>query len=113
MILVIPTPSDVDSFTQLTSLDGASFELRFRWNPRAAGWFLDVFDAGGEAIVLGVRIVVSWPLLRRVTHAGRPAGEIMAVDTTGGGDPGRDDLGSRVVLKYFDAASVAELRGTV
>jgi hypothetical protein len=108
--LVIQTSSTYDSFTQVTSLDGSTFELRFRWSDRAAAWTLDVLTEDGEAIALGLRIVVSWPLLRRVVHPRRPAGELMAVASAGGGDPGRNDLGARVVLKYIEAATVEELR---
>lgn len=110
MIRTVPLTSDVENFTQVTALDGTNYVFVFRWNERAQAWHFDLYTEDGEPIAMGVRVVVSWPLLRRCVSARRPPGELIAVDTTGQGDPGRSDLGARVQLQYIEAETVAELR---
>lgn len=109
-ILALQLTSDAERFTQTVSLDGSAYQLTFAWNNRAQSWNLDVAAGDGEPIASGLRVSVGWPLLRRCVHARRPPGELMAIDATGGGDPGRDDLGVRVTVHYIEAETVAALR---
>ena len=91
------------------TLDGRTYRLRVRWLPRIATWVLDVADAEGVDLLLGVPIRPGQSLLR--PHVGerlpgRGYGQLIAVDTSGKGhDPGRDDLGTRVQLVYCPAVS--------
>jgi len=110
MISIIPLTSTDASFKQTTALDGTNYVFVFRWNDRAQAWHFDLSTEDGTPIAMGIRVVVSWPLLRRCVSERRPPGELIAVDTTDQGDPLRSDLGTRVVLTYIDAESVAELR---
>lgn len=90
-------------------LDGRPYVLELAWNARAAAWFLHVRDADGGPLLMGLKLVVGLPLLRRFRHEDRlPRGELIAVDTQGAAaDPGLDDLGRRVLLLYLDAADLA------
>lgn len=101
------TPGESDQRQRVT-LDGVVFGLRLRWNARAAAWVLEVYDAAGDALALGVTVRVGHPLLTpRGNRPGLPAGDIMAVDTTGAyRDPTLDDLGTRVELQYADASEL-------
>lgn len=102
-ILVIPTTTDVPHYSVQVELDGALFTFTLRWNERAGAWFMTVADANDETIVAGIKVVVNFPLLRKLVAENRPAGEIYAVDPTHDGDPGRNDLGGRVLLMYKEA----------
>lgn len=107
MIRRISTEGDTTrgSYTQRTVLDGREYLLRFRWNQRAAKWYLSIYDQNEIPIYEGIKIVTNFPLLGyRIVDARRPPGEIIAVDVTSDRDPGLYDLGSRVVLMYVDAA---------
>lgn len=106
-IFTIPTSTTQAHYRQATALDGEDYVLRFQWNARAGGWFLELADADGVPIVSGVRIVADFPLLRRVTDPRRPPGELIAADLSGQAlDPGFAELGERVVLTYLDAEEV-------
>lgn len=120
MSVVLPLRSDLPFFDVKADLDNVTYTLEFRWNVRAAGWFLNVLDEQGQAILAaGLRVVVNFPLLAHIPSNkyrrqlefqfwGRsPPGALVFVDTGGKGeDPGLTDLGVRVALLYF---SVAEL----
>jgi hypothetical protein len=103
--LTLPTRTDGTahySFDVL--LDGAKFYFDLRWNARDGAWYMSISDRDRAPIVSGVRVVTNWPLLRRCVDPRRPAGTIIAIDSTEEGDPGLTDLGGRVVLTYTEAA---------
>lgn len=101
-VLTLPVRSDFDRFAFQVDLQGTLYNLAFRWNDRAGAWFFTLADADGDPIVAGKRVSVDVPLLRNVTDARRPAGEILALDTNGAGDPAQSDLGGRVVVVYVE-----------
>lgn len=107
MSVVLPLRSDLPFFDVKADLDDVTYTLQFRWNVRAAGWFLDVLDEQGETILAaGVRVVVDFPLLAHITGRS-PPGALAFVDTGGKGeDPGLTDLGVRVALLYFSATEL-------
>lgn len=108
MPLVIPLPSGLPNFDVQADLDGTTYTLALRWNVRLGAWFLRVLDAQGVVVLLGdQRLVADFPLAAYVTGRS-PPGFLAAVDTSGAGmDPGFDDLGSRVILRYTTAAELA------
>ena len=103
------TPNGVARWTQRTALDGVDYLLTFRWSQREGHWLLDVATAEASPIVSGLALVVGSLLLVGVVDARRPAGQLVAVDTTGANDadPAFDDLGTRFVLTYVTAAELA------
>lgn len=96
----LPASSTGEAFQFEVELQGALFTFLFLWNSRDAHWYMTVSDSNGVPILSGRRVVVDWPLLRNVADLRRPKGEIVALDTTGEGDPGLADLGGRVPLLY-------------
>lgn len=88
--------------------DGITRRLEIRHNPRdvtanaTGAWWLDLFRADGTALVLGVKLALGRDKLRRFAYIdGMPAGMLHVVDSSGTHvEPGRDDLGGRVVLQY-------------
>lgn len=102
--LVIPTTGDPYS-SQRIALDGKSYTLSLAWNQYASSWSLSLFDENEEPIVVGLRVISNWPLLRYYGFDPRmPPGELYAQDVTGDGSPpGLDDFGEgkRVELTYY------------
>lgn len=88
-------------------LDGRDYLLVFDWSGREGAWYVHILDASGSPIVTGRKVVANGKLGHRSIDPRRPAGLLMAVDPTGAGDPGIDDLGRRVFLVYASAAELA------
>lgn len=109
-VLTIPTQQGVPFYTQRTALDGRDYTLRFAWNQRAQRMYLDLLDAtkGDAPILVGLKLITNWPLLRAY-HArpGVPPGELGVLtklaDTS---PPGLNDLGVglRCELVYLSKA---------
>ncbi len=91
-------------YDQTTQLDGREYLMVFQWATREACWYLGLYDQNETPIALGIRLVVSWPLLRRfATDPRLPPGVLFCADLTGQNadivEP--TDLGSRVLLTYI------------
>ncbi len=83
-----------------------------RWNERDEHWYFDLLEQDNTAILTGVRIVLGTYLGRRSRHPLLRGGVFIAIDTTGEGrDAAFDDLGTRVVLRYFTVQDVMAGRG--
>lgn len=109
MIVEIPTkPAGAARWVQTTPLDGVDYQLTFDWLGRLSRWCLHLADGDGVPIRTGIILNTQAVLLRGLTDARRPVGELAIVDRTGrlDADPGLDDLGSRFALVYFDAAEL-------
>ena len=95
----------VRAFTYAIVLDDVSFQFTLRWNARVNNWVIDVADAGGNPIVTQVALRLGTDLL--APHRGYPvpAGSLNVFDTSGeGAEATRDELGTRVLLQYVEAA---------
>lgn len=105
--LVLPVRSDVVAFSFETDLEGRSFSFEFRWNARAGLWFVSIADATGAPVVTGRAVVLGSDLRGSGVDPRRPPGAVLAVDTDGESrDPGRYDLGGRVLICYVESAEV-------
>lgn len=98
MFLTLPINSTLDASVRL-ELDGETYELRTYWNARNTSWYLDILDSDGAALLEGKRIGTYTWLNRNVPSM---SGSLIAVplDTLDTTDPGRDDLGDRVIIMY-------------
>jgi hypothetical protein len=102
--LLLATVNDGSTkFRFETELEGTLYRFLFIWNERDEAWFMTVSDTDDDPIASGVRVVADFPLLRRVADARAPLGDIVALDSTGEGDPGLADLGVRVSLVYEES----------
>lgn len=102
--LILPANSDAPYYDFDVDLEGSSYTFEFYWNARSAAWFLTVYDATGDAIVAGRRVVLGVPLFGRSVDTRLPPGFLIAIDTgTTEEDPGRNDLGTRVVIVYVES----------
>lgn len=116
----IPLPAGLPHFELQARLDDITYTLEFRWNVRAAAWFLNILDADGAALYrAGARVVVDFPLALhgeraqldgdgKVIVAGAPPGMLVVLDTTGRHtDPDFDAMGTTAQLLYYTAAEMA------
>lgn len=110
-VIQLPLRTDLTHYDFGITLDGVAYNFELRWNTRDEAWFLDLRLESGEAVYTGIRVVINWPLALRCRHESHPPGQLLAVDTSGkDAEPGIDDFGSRVLLLYYDAAQITELR---
>jgi hypothetical protein len=107
-IQIMPTRTDLPHYEVSVELEGTTYVFEFRWNARASGWFMTIKTQAEEVLVTGRRVVLNSPLLRQYKNRlGLPPGNLLAVDTTGANqEAGLKDLGSRVLLLYFEAADL-------
>jgi hypothetical protein len=108
--LEIPLSQTLTDYTERIDLDGVVYEFRFRWNPRAEAWFVDISDADGEPLVFGRKVTVDTLLTQQHKHVdGIAQGQLTAFDTTNRRiDPEQEDFGTRVLLLYFDITETFE-----
>lgn len=108
MVEIPCSPGGEAYFVQRTALGGRDFVLSFRWNQREGRWVVDLADADGAPIAVGLCLVVGPDLLGLVVDERKPAGELVVLDTSGAldADPGFDDLGGRFTLALFDPSEL-------
>lgn len=101
---IVPVRNDVASFTFRCDLTGVEFLFRFSFNERDGFWYMALYDQTDLPIVQGVKVVIGMPLLRGIVDARRPAGEIIALDSTNEHSEATAiaDLGDRVLITYAE-----------
>ena len=105
--VLIPTLSDGSTYyTTRVNLDGTDYDLEFSWSTREERWYLNVYHAAlGTALVLHLKLVLSWPIWRYYHHVeGMPAGELFVLTRSADDSaPGLEDLGEglRCELIYY------------
>ena len=105
-LLIVPSSVTDTLYEEVVILENREYTLTFRWSTRDDAWYLSIYDQDGNSLALGIRVVINIPLLRRETKATLPKGLLMAVDLSGKDtEPAVDDLGTRVVLMYEEAAT--------
>ena len=61
---VVKLPLYSDQYhTYTTSLESSRFRLSFLWNERDNGWRLDILKEDGSPVLLGYKLVSSYPML--------------------------------------------------
>jgi hypothetical protein len=108
-IPLLPVGSKIQTlpdFTAQADLDDVTYTLRWRWNNRAAFWWVSILDETGTILYAHVKAVVNFPYATyRATPI--PPGALVLVDTSGKGhEAGFEDLGARCALLYFTASEL-------
>ena len=90
--LTIPVDSENPDYNFQIDLDGATYTLDFKFNGRANTWQMSIFDASGENLIIGsVPVLEGIDLLYPYEGVpGRPPGNFIAINETGGNDLGTD-----------------------
>lgn len=114
----IPVQPSLDNYRERVLLDGKLFDLEFYWNERDAAWYLTIYessqpfnaDGSRDPLLSSIKVVLNYGLLTQFADRRRPLGELIAVDTEGSFEnPGRRELGRRVLLRYYSTAELAEV----
>ena len=97
---------DDASFTESVTLGDNEYQLSFVWNTRGEFWSMDIADANGNALLSGVRLVISYPLNTQHPGTGLPPGVFFVNDPNPDTDqiePGRHDFTSErnLELRYI------------
>jgi hypothetical protein len=108
----LPLSSEIKNYTVRTELDGLAIVLDVRWNDADKSWYFDVLAEDGTTVLAQqIRVVLGVYLGRHKWVAPFTTGVLVAYDLSGKRiDAGIDDLGSRVVVRYFTNAEVAQIR---
>lgn len=105
-LITVPRGTD-GNLTFQVELDGVVFTMVFLYNRRADVWYFDLLDEAGAAIRRSIKLTTGWAWLRQVQRAGRPDGELLALDTTQSGlRTTLDELNDRIQFIYEEAATV-------
>ncbi len=97
-----------------TDLDDTEYLLRLRYLERFDTWLLDLCDSDEVAIVEGLPVVLSKPLLSQIVDSRRPAGELIFISlgdkTT---EPNYEGINTKFVLYYLTAEELVEAAALV
>lgn len=108
MISNIPIDPTFELQTFDVELDGSTYQIDLVYNARVDQWFLWLAfrrDTDLVPILSGAGLVAGYAVLAGVQHPDRPLGELQCYGTI---DPGRVDLGGRVLLLYYDSAEFTD-----
>lgn len=113
MIIRVPTMQGAAAYDQRMVLDGVSYTLNLNWNGRVGAWYLSIYSAADEPLLLSRKLATNSPILARFRFVeGLPPGEFFAVDASNSiAYAGYDELGDGLGVKlyYFDAEEMAGL----
>lgn len=100
----LPLVPSVPFYRVSTTLGGSQYVLDVRWNGRDSAWYLDIMDEEADPIAMGLKIVLGAPLGLRSVDPRFPDGALVVAAGTGG-DAGLDDMGERVNVYFYPAAT--------
>jgi hypothetical protein len=108
--VVIPTFAD-GYYTFTITLEEKVYRFDIHWNSRMKSWIADILDENDVVLANGMPIHVDSRIIGQLHHiVGMMTGELTAFDTTNRElDAGLNDLGTRVLLMYHEAADVAAI----
>lgn len=111
---VIPlTPSD-SNYELRIPLDDENFRLLVRWNTRDLAFYMDIREADGSPIALGLKLVLGVNIGRHSTHPFFGEHVLRLADSSGQKlDAGFDDLNRRVYLLHMSRKEIVEIDGLV
>ena len=109
-IINIPTFADRSPrWLMSVDLSGKRYQLYFDWNTRFEIWSMSILDANGKNLLGGLGVVPYFPLYDRYRASvpQLPSGDLIILDRQDNMQTAvitRDNLGSRFVLCYVEAA---------
>lgn len=108
---IIPTSTELSSYTQRTQMDGVDYILRFQFNQRIGRWSMDMYDQDEDPIAHGLPIRTNVNIGRGVRDERFPPGILTVIDHNAetyqdSRDPGLYELGDRFLLTYFEESEL-------
>lgn len=116
MPVIIPVFPNEPLYNEKVRLEGSDYIFRFDWAGREDRYYMSIYDASNNPLLLGVKVIANWSLLENhAFNANLPPGTLMAIDTESGGSPPvYEDFGTRVRLFYWASdEDIASLAGAV
>lgn len=102
--LAMPAAPWPDKWSHRYVLEGRTYWFDVTYNDRDGFWYLAVGGSDRSTQVQGLTLNIGTDKLRPYKYADVPPGRLDVVDANGGFvEPGLDDMGSRVVLRYTDS----------
>jgi len=99
----------VPEYDYTIQLGDDTFRVVLRYAERTDRWYLYLYDAADEPLLLGKRLSIDTPLLETYQIPGLPPGDIAIWDTSDSGvECGYEDLGRRCHLVYLEPADLAD-----
>src|SRR4030066_242844 len=92
------TPEDEQqpAYDYSITLDGTEYRITVQYRERQDRWYLSLYSAADEPIILGLKLMADRYLLAPYVMAALPPGDLLLLDTTGAGvQCGFDDLGRK------------------
>lgn len=83
--------------------------FRARYNPGVPGWYLDLFDSEGTALVYGLGLVAPHNIIRHLPRLVRTIGDLRVIDIDGEGNTNPDRLGVGAGLIHYAPGEFEEL----
>lgn len=102
MAVKIPV-SNLGSYTEIITIDGVAYTIKFDWNSREKSWYLSIFTIGGVALVRGLKVLPGVNMTARFKDTRLPTtGNFICVNTKDSvSAPGRNALESGEVQIWF------------
>jgi len=102
----IPLIAGAPDQTVDVTLDGVPYTLRVLWNERFGYWSLSIYYRDGDAILLNIKMVNNYPLVKRFARLSMK-GDLYFLNRAGlTYRPGFDDVGGQYGLFYYDPETV-------
>ena len=100
----LPIAHDTPHQSFSVQLDGSVYQVRLRYNSRAGHWAMDLADAGGNPLTVGIAVRLGVDLLAQYSSVSFPPGVLFALNWVDQyQEPDRDNLGRDVSLIYEEA----------
>lgn len=80
-MIEIPIDAELGNQEFEVSLAGDVFRLNFSFNRRMDRWVMDIKDAEGNAIILGINLVLGIDLIARFVMNEKPKGQLFLLNS--------------------------------
>jgi hypothetical protein len=100
----VPLRNDLFKYKYRIDLDGTTYSMDYRFNPRIERWVLDFKDFQETPIVTGIILLLNVDLLGKFVLPLIPPGTLFLFDINGSGlEMGKDDPNINHLLLYEEA----------
>jgi hypothetical protein len=104
-MIIIPF-TEYPSVSKEIVIDDISYIFSFVWNTRMEAWTLSIYTIENEPILVGIKLVLNYELIRMYRHLDIPQGEMYVIDITDNETKiAYDDFtssGRNLILAYYE-----------
>jgi hypothetical protein len=102
---------DSSQWKEQLTLTNELFIFWFKWNALNEFWTMDIYNASEDPVVLGIKIVPSYPLIGNYAVLGLPKGEIICQNIVGTPQEiGRFDMSQKFDLVYYEPGELEQIK---